>query len=987
MNLNRFKTAICAVIFSSVGQLIAQQPLGLVVGDLNTPYSVFMNPANVASNYSKRVYVNWWGTSLDAQSSFASSWKHESSSLRMDQSWMPKSENQNWSLNYLNETYGPSMFFMADNKVGFGLGIKGVSGFNFQGVNPDLGNILRYGRSEWDKKIGGTVKNQTPFAFNTDKYQEYYFSFGSYAGDANARKGASAFKWGATTKLLIGMGAAHLSASSFDVQYKGNNDLQINQLYGAYMFTDAQSASSTMNAPLGLKFGSMSGVGAGFDLGFMYEIRPGMKMDLSAFSGCERELQRTYKVKFGASLTDIGFIAYDGTRYQMGVTNGIYKMDSAFAIGQIYGVNSVNQSPNAFDQIGTAAAKVGANPLRSFTTYTPMAFNMQMDIRSGKWHLGGYLVHSLKPVDMPGLRRSSSLSFVPRYQGERFEYGMPISLANDYNELQVGGFVRFGPIIIGSNNLWGLGNFMRNTGTQGASFYIGFRSKIGDCNRYTDEYDKINNDSIAPPVDVTERLVRDTVVRIVRDTVIKIVRDTIIKKEIKTVIKRDTIVVNKNIPTPINPASQKALNDCRNREEALKKQLADIQLKEVEASNKAKNCETDLVKWKGDYDRLKADDDRIRLELDRARFENEKLKAENARIKTVAITPVDKQAKRCDSLLQIELYKNQKLSMDLATEKAKSNNCEKALADAKKQIELLNAEKKRLEDQLKSVAITEDCTPYKNKIAQLEQLLAAERTKSAGLAAELEALKKSVADIKQQLSAEQSKTKDLEAKLKLCIPKDQLDKALSDLEAAKKRISELEIALKNASTGNDCSKTRDSLNQALVDLESKKNGYDAVMAEYQDCQKALKQLKADLKACEDKLATAGSNSSSTDMMALMDALKSEIAKLKLTITELNGEVDAGRKSLDECQKLMEDKALAIKDLQDKLNAKTSEVNSLQSQLKSAQAQLNDAKARLAKCEEEKAALNNGAGSPPSGTGNSGGATPTPGGNVPFGGGN
>ena len=398
-------------------------------------------------------------------------------------------------------------------------------------------------------------------------------------------------------------------------------------------------------------------------------------------------------------------------------------------------------------------------------------------------------------------------------------------------------------------------------------------------------------------------------------------------------------MVNKNIPTPINPASQKALNDCRNREEALKKQLADIQLKEVEASNKAKNCETDLVKWKGDYDRLKADDDRIRLELDRARFENERLKNENA------------------------------------------------LADAKKQIDLLNAEKKRLEDQLKSVAITEDCTPYKNKIAQLELLLAAERTKSAGLASELEALKKSVADIKQQLSAEQSKTKDLEAKLKLCIPKDQLDKALSDLEAAKKRISELEIALKNASTGNDCSKTRDSLNQALVDLESKKNAYDAVMAEYQDCQKALKQLKADLKACEDKLATAGSNSSSTDMMALMDALKSEIAKLKLTITELNGEVDAGRKSLDECQKLMEDKALAIKDLQDKLNAKTSEVNSLQSQLKSAQAQLNDAKARLAKCEEEKAALNNGAGSPPSGTGNSGGATPTPGGNVPFGGGN
>ena len=75
MNFNRFKTSIFALIFSCAGQLFAQQPLGLVVGDLNTTYSVFMNPANVASNYSKRVYVNWWGTSLDAQSSFANQGK------------------------------------------------------------------------------------------------------------------------------------------------------------------------------------------------------------------------------------------------------------------------------------------------------------------------------------------------------------------------------------------------------------------------------------------------------------------------------------------------------------------------------------------------------------------------------------------------------------------------------------------------------------------------------------------------------------------------------------------------------------------------------------------------------------------------------------------------------------------------------------------------------------------------------------------------
>ena len=81
--------------------------------------------------------------------------------------------------------------------------------------------------------------------------------------------------------------------------------------------------------------------------------------------------------------------------------------------------------------------------------------------------------------------------------------------------------------------------------------------------------------------------------------------------------------------------------------------------------------------------------------------------------------------------------------------------------------------------------------------------------------------------------------------------------------------------------------------------------------------------------------------------------------------------------MDECQKSIDDKDIAIKELQDKLNVKNAEVASLMSQLKTAQAQLLDAKARLAKCEEEKAALlNSGSGNAPTGTGTSGGTTPS-----------
>jgi len=114
MKLTLSNLALIALLFVQAQNANAQQPLGLVVGDLNTPYAVSMNPAMVASQYKNRAYFNWWGTSLDIQSSFANSsgWRRLPGSLKMDQSWIPKPEDQNWSMNYLNETYGPSLFVM-----------------------------------------------------------------------------------------------------------------------------------------------------------------------------------------------------------------------------------------------------------------------------------------------------------------------------------------------------------------------------------------------------------------------------------------------------------------------------------------------------------------------------------------------------------------------------------------------------------------------------------------------------------------------------------------------------------------------------------------------------------------------------------------------------------------------------------------------------------------------------------------------------------
>ena len=56
MKLTLRNLALIALLFVQAQNANAQQPLGLVVGDLNTPYAVSMNPAMVASQQEPRIF-------------------------------------------------------------------------------------------------------------------------------------------------------------------------------------------------------------------------------------------------------------------------------------------------------------------------------------------------------------------------------------------------------------------------------------------------------------------------------------------------------------------------------------------------------------------------------------------------------------------------------------------------------------------------------------------------------------------------------------------------------------------------------------------------------------------------------------------------------------------------------------------------------------------------------------------------------------------
>lgn len=103
----------------------------------------------------------------------------------------------------------------------------------------------------------------------------------------------------------------------------------------------------------------------------------------------------------------------------------------------------------------------------------------------------------------------------------------------------------------------------------------------------------------------------------------------------------------------------------------MKNRLAAVEAREATANNKNKNCEAELAKLRAESDKCKTELDRLKAENDRIKAENDRLRADNDRLRAVAIVPSDRQLKRCDSLLALELLKNQKLQVELSDSKSR----------------------------------------------------------------------------------------------------------------------------------------------------------------------------------------------------------------------------------------------------------------------------------------------------------------------------
>ena len=889
----------CYAFFAA--PLTAQHSMGLVVGDFNSPYSYSLNPALSRTNPSNRAYINWWGASVSLENNFMKynapfrlgAWVNETypaqyadinGSLAFQQGWLPVELVDNFKMNYLSEVNGPSFFIPIDEIGTFGFGVKEVSGFSVNGVNGDFGGILRYGLPQLEKNAGKTI-NQNEFSINTEKYQEWFMNF---AGIAQS-DGVNVWKWGTTAKLLIGMGMAHLGSDNLNFTVANDaKSIDINQFNGR-LYRSSFGSMNTLSRPLGMSFDFIEGAGMGIDLGVVYEKRPNGAKKVISTNFCDRESFQQYNWKFGASLTDIGFISYwgDGSRI-VSAANSTWVVDPKIM------QNTQNSGDDRLSDLDNRLfADLGAEEIYDIFSTTPMALNIQFDkYLGGNIHMGAYWTQNLKRANSIGLRRASYLNITPRYQTEQFEYGFPITIANDYTALHMGMYGRLGPVIIGTDNIAGLGQYINNGPFSGGSFYFGVRSKIGGCDKRTKRYSYIQKETFYDTL-----IQRDTqqikIVKVERDTIIETKKET---TTIKDETKNESAIAleaekkkwqlqldekDKEIIT-LKGEAQKAQKECTDRL-AIWKQDAEKCKKaqsDIEAQIKKKEAEIALKEkaWSDERARLirlaseknpglpKVDTIKIDCapEINKAKAEIELAKADRNK----AIVELE-EAKKAGIALEKKCDEEKKRLQDYL------DKLQAEIALLKKAQSDIEAENKILKDQVDRLSGEALKQPCDVKIAECETRLGNEVRKNAQITVELE--KEKAKSRNAQIAAEAAENKAKAAAI-------QAAEANNEAQKWKSAHDQILLAKKICDETN---KSKDAeiaalkAQMAVIKAENenlkKSANTDMSKAPVEDCTPYKTKaaiLEAELAAVKSQLAAS---------QARVTALESEVADLKKKI--------------------------------------------------------------------------------------------------------
>lgn len=446
--------------------LNAQRFLGLINSNYAGVNGVQYNPASIADSR-HRFHMNWLTLGVDGTNNMYA-WNGASPLSIANGKDPGEITNNNLTRRNKGTVIGqgvdirmPFSFMMRfdrDNSMAFTFRIRQMITVN--NISDNLSNLLERNLNKEEFKDS----NYSGATFNANAHA--FMEFGGTYARTIFDKGKHYLKGGLTFKYLVGIGAGGANISSIKYSVKNENTgtinedvLRIDNAQGRIAISERDRLDTFTTDDVMKRISQNRGIG--FDIGFVYEYRPNIEKFKYKMDGEDLFLERRnkYKYRIGFAITDIGGIRYKtGQGYNINVNSQVKLNDSEYS---------------KFDETTNLNTYFG-NQVERFETFRmglPTTMNVNFDYHIWKRFYGNFMIiQNLRGVNAMATRFYSLMALTPRFEMGRLELALPISLKNNYSQLDMGACVRLGPLMVGSDNLF---NMMGVGKVNGASFYMG----------------------------------------------------------------------------------------------------------------------------------------------------------------------------------------------------------------------------------------------------------------------------------------------------------------------------------------------------------------------------------------------------------------------------------------------------------------------------------------------------------------------------------
>lgn len=408
--------------------LRAQSYEGLLTDNYNGVHGVLSNPANIADSRLK-LDINLMGVSAFFGNNYLSATLGDAfndiDKTFDDAKTTPKSNN---FIAANLDILGPSAMLSLSEKHSVALYTRARIFANVDDID------------------GSTIDKEGGF----DENEDFSINEGDLSGELNlwteigaayARvlmdKDEHFLKGGLTLKYLSGIHHAYLNGSEVTVDYNAaTEEVATNgTLTHGYDVGGDDSLGDAFN------FGQSTGLGA--DIGFVYEWRPDYEdqklVDLNGNKISNRGINK-YKLKFGASITDIGSINNKGGEQQT------YDLNKVQSIDNFEGDDLEDALKNNFDVIGGLQ--------ESSKTGLPTALHANVD-----WNIySKFYLNLNSDISLRGENKlnthhiQNQVSLTPRLETAWLSIYSPISLMREIG-FRWGAGLRAGPFYLGSGSV------------------------------------------------------------------------------------------------------------------------------------------------------------------------------------------------------------------------------------------------------------------------------------------------------------------------------------------------------------------------------------------------------------------------------------------------------------------------------------------------------------------------------------------------------